>query len=645
MIRRHFLGLAASAAVFPSVARAQAAAGAAAPAPRPIEDFGALPFMDTPHLSPNGNKIAAKMAGNGTQFFAVHDLFGDSPPALIGAGKSDINWWRWVNDDWLVVGIGGVQSIQGDDFYLRRAIGVSVDGKKIVPLAFDQAGQNADDVLWVANDGTPRVRMALQKSLYLSDANFWPEVREFDVSTGHSKLVVASHDGVESWYADGTGTIRIGVGAAQEGRRSSLIYRHRDGDNFHTIERADSRKGEGLLIPALFLPEPDQALATDDKDGFNAVYKLDLTTMALGDKVFGVAGYDVDDIFADRERTRLLGATVIEDSARTHWLDPELASLQAAMDKAVPGRQATVMSLNGKRDRLIVLVAGSDRPGAYYFMDTGDGRLQRIANVNAKIGAAVLNPVRTIRYKARDGLEMSAVLTLPAKRAAKALPVAMMPHGGPFARDSEDWDWWAQSLAERGYAVMQPNFRGSSGFGTAFAKKGEGQWGLAMQDDVNDALAWLVKEGIGDPKRACVVGGSYGGYCALRAAQRDGSLYRCAVSFAGVSDLEALRKYDGEFLNSGANSDWWRTQAPDLKSVSPINFPEQFSTPVLLVHGKMDQRVPVKQSRQMADRLKQAGKQVVYVEQPLGDHFFSREQDRVGFLKAMDAFLTEHNPA
>ncbi|HEY1604748.1 MAG TPA: alpha/beta fold hydrolase [Allosphingosinicella sp.] len=644
MIRRQFLGLAGSAAVFPWIARAQGAA-AAADGPRPLDDFGALPFMERPHLSPNGGKVAAKVAVNGAQYFAIHDLLGDAPPAMIAGGQRDINWWRWVNDDWLIVGIGALDNVQGTDFYVRRAVGVSADARKMVPLAFQDAGQNADDVLWIASDGTPRVRMALQKSVYLSDEAFWPEVREFDVSTGHSKLVVASREDVDSWYADGTGTIRLGLGRVQEGRQSSLIYRHKDGDLFHTIERADSRKGESLLVPALFLPDPDQALATDDKDGFDAVYKLDLTTMALGDKVFGVPGFDVDDIVTDREGTRLLGATVIEDAERTHWLDPDLAALQAAIDKSVPASRATILSLSAKRDRLIVLVAASNQPGSYYFMDTGDGRLQRIAFVNARIKSAGLNPVRTVHFKARDGLDISAVLTLPARKAPKALPVAVMPHGGPFARDDEEWDWWAQALAERGYAVIQPNFRGSSGFGTKFAKAGAGEWGLKMQDDVNDALAWLVRQGIGDGKRACIVGGSYGGYCALRGAQRDGGLYRCAVSFAGVSDLDALRRYDSEFLNSGPNSDWLRSQAPDLKSVSPINFPEQFSTPVLLVHGKVDQNVPVKQSRDMADRLKRAGKQFVYIEQPLGDHHFSREQDRVGFLKAMDAFLAEHNPA
>jgi acetyl esterase/lipase len=645
MFRREFLGLAASAAVFPWPARAQAPAPVASAGPRPLEDFGTVPFMDRPRLSPNGNKVAAKMAAGGKQYFAIYDIFAGGMPALVGGGDRDINWWRWVNDDWLVVGLGALDNVQGTDFYVRRAIGVSVDGKKLVPLAFNEAGQNADDVLWIASDGTPRVLLALQKSIYLNEPGFWPEVREFDVSNGHSKLVVAPHEDVSAWYADGTGTVRVGIGYADEARQSRLLYRQRDGDNFHTIEKANSRKGEALLIPALFLPEPDQALAVDDKDGFDAVYKLDLTTMALGDKVFGVPGFDIDDIVTDRAQTRLIGVTATEDATRTHWLDPDMAHLQDAIDQAVPGRMADIVSLDGKNQRFMIHVGGGDRPGSYYFMDAGDGRMQRIAHVNGKIGAAVLNPVRTVRYKARDGLEVSAVLTLPAHREPKALPVAVMPHGGPFARDSEQWDWWAQFLAERGYAVIQPNFRGSSGFGTVFAKKGEGQWGLAMQDDVNDALAWLAKQGMADPKRACIVGASYGGYAALRGAQRDGSLYRCAVSFAGVSDLDGLRRYDSTFLNSGRGTDWLRTQAPDLKSVSPINFPEQFSIPVLLVHGKVDQRVPVKQSREMADRLKKAGKKYVYVEQPLGDHHLSREEDRIGFLKAMDAFLKEHNPA
>ena len=646
MIRREVLGLAASAALLPH-ARLAAQAAPARPAPRPVGDFAALPFMERPRLSPDGTRVASKIAVGGELYLAVTPLFGDSKPSLIRSGDSDINWWRWVNNDWLVVGVGDTVKVQFEDFYVRRALGVSADGARLVPLAWRDAAQGADDVIWIADDGSPRIRLAIQKSIYLSDEGFWPEVIEIDVSTGKSKTVVRPHPEVVSWYADGSGNVRVGIGATNEGRSLRLLYRERDGQGFDIIDRANSRKGQKLLLPSLFLAEPGQALAIDDRDGFDALYKLDLKTMSLGERVFGVAGHDLDGIVTDG-RSKLLGIQKTEAASAVHWLDPDMAQMQAALDKGVqslPGRRATIVSMDSARERFLVHIGGADRPGTFYYITAAGGALQRLAHVNPRIAAGRLHPVKTIRYKARDGLEIPAVLTLPAGVEAKALPVVVMPHGGPFARDSEDWDWWAQFLADRGYAVVQPNYRGSSGYGTAFAEKGEGQWGLAMQDDLNDALAHLAREGIADPKRAAMVGASYGGYAAMRAAQRDGNLYRCAVSFAGVSDLPALLRYDRRFLNSGRGTDWLRKQAPDLKSVSPINHADQFSIPILLVHGRKDQRVPVKQSRELAEKLRKAGKNVRYVEQPEGDHFVSRESDRAQFLTELEGFLKAHNPA
>jgi acetyl esterase/lipase len=648
MIRREVLGLAASAALLPYARLSAQAAAAARPAQRPIEDFAALPYMEGPKLSPNGTKVASKIAVRGELYLAVSPLFGTAKPSVIGSGGRDINWWRWVNDDWLVVGIGDTIKIQFEDFYVRRAVGISADGAKLVPLAWRDAAQGADDVIWIADDGTPRVRLAVQKSVFLSDEGFWPEVIEIDVSTGKSKSIVRPHPEVGSWYADGSGTVRVGIGATNEGRSLRLLYREREGEGFDVIDRANSRKGQKLLLPSLFLPEPGQALAIDDRDGFDALYKLDLKTMKLGERVFGVPGHDLDGVVTDRARTRLLGVFKTETASGVHWLDADMAAMQASLDQGVkdmPGRRATIVSMDAARERFLVHIGGADRPGSYYYITAAGGALQRLAHANPKIGAGKLHPVKTVRYKARDGLEIPAVLTLPAGIAPKGLPLIVMPHGGPFARDSEEWDWWTQFLADRGYAVVQPNYRGSSGYGTAFAEKGEGQWGLAMQDDLNDALAFLAREGIADPKRVAMVGGSYGGYAAMRAAQRDGTLYRCAVSFAGVSDLPGLIRYDRGFLNTGRGTDWLRKQAPDLKQVSPINHVEQFSIPILLVHGKKDQRVPVKQSRELAERLRKAGKSVRYVEQPEGDHFVSREADRGQFLTELENFLKEHNPA
>jgi dipeptidyl aminopeptidase/acylaminoacyl peptidase len=220
-----------------------------------------------------------------------------------------------------------------------------------------------------------------------------------------------------------------------------------------------------------------------------------------------------------------------------------------------------------------------------------------------------------------------------------------MPHGGPSARDDESWDWMAQFLADRGYLVVQPNYRGSSGYGTHFAALGRGEWGRKMQDDVDDALVWLAERGMVDRARACIVGASYGGYAALRAAQRTPQLYRCAMSFAGVSDLAALSRYDRNFFNSRGRRQWLSSQAPDFREVSPLNHAAEFTIPVLLMHGDRDVVVPVSESRRMAERLRGAGKPFRYVEQHGGDHHFSRAADRLEFLRELEAFLDQHNPA
>jgi dipeptidyl aminopeptidase/acylaminoacyl peptidase len=193
--------------------------------------------------------------------------------------------------------------------------------------------------------------------------------------------------------------------------------------------------------------------------------------------------------------------------------------------------------------------------------------------------------------------------------------------------------------------VVQPNYRGSSGYGTRFAELGRGEWGRKMQDDVDDGLAHLARQGMADASRACIVGASYGGYAALRAAQRAPQLYRCAMSYAGVSDLAATSRYDRNFFNSRGRRQWLSTQAPDFRDVSPLNHAADFTIPVLLMHGDRDVVVPVSESRRMAERLRSAGKPHRYIEQRGGDHHFSRGDDRLQFLRELEAFLDQHNPA
>ena len=629
----------------PAVAQAQSAPPVAQ-AKRPVTDFAKLPFMEGPELSPDGTRIAAKLAVNGIQTLAIIRLFNPDhlPPVFVGLGENELVSWTWVNDDWLAIRIGTAIKEMGDDFYVTRIAGISADGKKMNPIGFKEGGQSAD-LIWTARDGTPRVLMSRQKSIYL-DQGFWPGVEEVDVSTGRIRNVIPGQVNVFNWFADASGAVRMGIGYNDGTRMARLLYRPDGKGNFRIVDRADRRRDERLTVPFLFVGDKTKSMTISAPDGFDALHEIDLQTLSVGKRVFGVDGYDLGGVTMTPDGSGIAGVSYTSDRDHIHWMDPALAEIQALLDKAVGNRAASIISLSRDQKKMLVQVGDASQPGSIYYYDAAaGGTMHLFSYVNVAIKSAPLGPVSTYRYKARDGLSIEAVLTLPRGRDPKNLPLILMPHGGPEARDTASYDWWAQFLADRGYAVVQPNYRGSTGYGGKFLDAGDGEWGLKMQDDLNDAVADLAAKGTIDPKRVCIVGASYGGYAAMRAAQRDGAKFRCAVSYAGVSDLNGMTRYDGRFLNANAARDGWRKSAPDLKAVSPLNHPEDFSTPILIMHGKKDLRVPVSQSRRMVDRLKAAGKPVEYIEQPKGDHHFTREADRIQFLEAVDAFLAKHNPA
>jgi dipeptidyl aminopeptidase/acylaminoacyl peptidase len=267
-----------------------------------------------------------------------------------------------------------------------------------------------------------------------------------------------------------------------------------------------------------------------------------------------------------------------------------------------------------------------------------------------RIDPALMSPVKPIRFNARDGLQLRGYLTLPKGREARNLPLVLMPHGGPFDRDHWEYDPIVQFLANRGYAVLQPEFRGSTGFGKGLVEKGYGQWGRKMQDDLDDSVDWLARTGQIDAKRVCIVGASYGGYAALWGAFRNSSRYRCAASLAGVSDLPALLRYDRKFFSARRYYREWRTHVAgenetDLRSVSPLSFATNAKVPILIGHGEEDERVPPKQSHDMVDALTKAGANVTSVFYKDTGHGFDSSANLEDWLKRLEAFLAKYNPA
>lgn len=517
----------------------------------PLEHFAALPMLSSPKLSPSGDKYAALVSVSGKQIFIISPITkSGGKRVVLNLGDTDMRGWRWVNEDWLIATVADVKMVQGNEWLITRTAKIKADGTSTELLVNRKAAQNASDVLWVARDGSPEILLAYQTSIYTNYPGFWAQVDHINLDTGKKKTVVKPRNGVQDWYADQLGNVRLGIGRSDKNLTSKLYYRESNGKLFKIVDRAKRKKGEGLTIPTLFLADPAKALVFDDKDGTDALYHYDLNSLTIGEKIHAVDGYDIDYIHTNADGNALIGYGYTDKRYKVEWLDPTLKELQQALDESVPNQTATIISRNRAHTRFIVSVGNASQPGIYYVFDTGWGTMQKLGEINHKLRNKSYAPVKTIRYKARDGLSIEAVLTLPKGQTAEKLPLIMMPHGGPFARDFERWDWWAQFLADRGYAVLQPNYRGSSGYGVAFALKGEGQWGLAMQDDLDDGVQWAVEEGIADPDRVCMVGGSYGGYAAMRAAHRNPDIYKCAISFAGVSDLEAMIRYDRRYLNS-----------------------------------------------------------------------------------------------
>jgi dipeptidyl aminopeptidase/acylaminoacyl peptidase len=319
----------------------------------------------------------------------------------------------------------------------------------------------------------------------------------------------------------------------------------------------------------------------------------------------------------------------------------------AAARRAFPGLNVRLIDWSDSFERLLVRTNGVGDPGTWWLVDIKTGKATDLGS-SYPIKSSEVGPMRMFRYKAADGLDMAGVLTLPPGKDAKKLPVVVLPHGGPWARDYPEFDWMAQAFASRGYAVFQPNFRGSTGYGAAFEKAGDGEWGRKMQTDISDGLAELVRQGIVDGDRACIMGASYGGYAALAGVTLQQGLYRCAVSVAGLSDLERFYSTEMRETNRDRTKRPWLNLAigtgRDLRSVSPIRFVDRVTAPILLIHGTNDIVVLPEQSSNMANALRAAGKEAELMTLEKADHWLLKGEARLAMLEAAYKFIERHNP-
>jgi dipeptidyl aminopeptidase/acylaminoacyl peptidase len=615
----------------------------------PASAFAQLPKLQSVRLSPDGEKIAGLLNAEGKTYLVTRPLGGTELTAIYSSDNKEVimGWFRWANNERLILSARFPQYRYGVATTETRLISVRHDGTKPFNLLGKRAGrtqgwvsQFQDDVIdWLPDD--PK-HILIAADL---DEPLVKGVYRVDVETGsRSRVRVPARKGMLEWIADRQHRVRVGV-RLDETRIEVLFSDGAEGE--WTVGWSFENFSDKAIAPIGFGADPNILYVSAYHEGRQAIFTVDLTDPARPLRLkYANPHYDTG---ADLVYSDLLGDYIglvdSNSSSSYEFWHPDYQQFAAALDKAFPDAFNRLVGFSTDESRYLLFTSGNGRPGVYYVGDRVSGRAYPLGETYPELKPSLLVGKKVVQYKARDGVDIRGYLTLPKIASAQQLPTIVLPHGGPISRDDVDFDYWTEFLANRGYAVLQMDYRGSAGYGHEFMTAGLKQWGLQMQDDVTDGTQWLIDSGIADRNRICIVGGSYGGYAALMGAAKTPDLYRCAISFAGVSDLREqvshARNYTSAKVVEQQIGRQWADRA-QLKATSPSELAGQIKIPVLLVHGTSDRSVPFRQSEIMADALKDAGKRFEFIEQEDGDHYLSNYSHRLQMFEAMERFLASN---
>lgn len=627
-------------------------AGTAGAAPS-IALYGNLPGFEMAALSPSGDRVAIVGVVSEARRLIVTDK--DNKILLVvPVGNHKIRSINWAGEHKVLLRISSTVPL-GLGFTTAKAelsamLVVPINGGK--PWSIFERNSTVTGGIrgfygvlerqgrWLGYFGGITLASDGKTEPYLGSTN--PELYEVDLETGKSRRIArrAERDDMSRhWLLGSDGEVA-----------ATLDFFSQDGNwrvknsSEKVIASGVSPRGTIALISMGRTPGTIIYNQQNEETGVTQWFELPLTG---GTPAKILDEEDISATFIDSRERRLMGYLREGDAPMAHFYDPRHDKIMVATRKAFPGVNVRLVDWNDAFDRLIVKTDGIGDPGTWWLVDIRSGKANTLGVSYAMVAADVA-PMKMFRYKAADGLDIAGVLTLPPGREPKNLPIVVLPHGGPASRDYPQFDWWAQVFAVRGYAVFQPNFRGSTGYGMAFEEAGHGQWGRKMQTDISDGLGELGRQGIVDTARACIMGASYGGYAALAGVTLQKGLYRCAVSVAGISDVQ--RMYLSEVQGSGYDQTLVRSlkqevgSGRDLKAISPIRFAERADAPILLIHGKNDTVVLYEQSSAMERALRRAGKSVEFLTLPEEDHWLSSGAARLSMLTAATAFIERHNP-
>lgn len=616
-------------------------------APPAASIFGHVPDVSNVVLSPDGNTLAWGDASGAAPTVVIFDLGTRAKVREIAVPtEMQLRDLDWADDETLLMTISKAEYFSYKQGYRYEYFRV---------IAADKSG-GPGRVMLMADNGAKKLvtsarllawRTARPKTIVMSSMDFIPSTGEWvesvfdvDTTTGKGTRTARGGIGAVDWIADVQGVVR--AYGDFDGRDKYIVYA-RSGETWKEIHAFDEDdaptligiSADGLAITAL---------------GRDASRRQKLLALPLDGSAVKVlhedATRDVTGVRLNRYTGAPAAVVLGGSDEEVVWLDQAVAARARALAKAFPGRRAEVMGRSQNGERVLTRVSSPAIAPVYYIVDFAKKSADVVGEEYPALTGAALGVMIAVTYPARDGTQIPAYLTMPPGFGDKPLPLVVLPHGGPRSRDSLEFNWLTQFLATRGYAVLQPQFRGSTGFGEAFKEAGVRQWGGLMQDDVTDGVQWMIKQGRVDPARICIVGASYGGYAALAGAAFTPDLYACAVSIAGVSDLPIMLGQTGRTEGMGSLL-YWREDIgeerdPRIIERSPQRAADKIKAPILLIHGVDDSVVYIQQSEIMAAALKKRGKPHVFVKLPGEDHWLSGSEGRTRVLVEVEQFLATH---
>lgn len=596
----------------------------------PLKDFFRNAEKRGYQISPDGNYLSFMQPVKSRMNVFVQKIGEEKATQVTFATERDIAGYFWKGDNRIIY----TQDSKGDENF--RLFAVDKDGKNqkdLTPFEKVRAGvvddleEIADEMLIQMNKENPQVF----------------DVYRINVNTGEMKIIGQNPGNITGWQTDHDGKLRIAI--TTDGVNSSVLYRDNEQQEFKTLLTTTFKEN----FSPLFFTFDNKNLYVSSNIGRDksAIVEYDITGNKEIKVLYENPDYDVDGLNYSKKRKVITFASYIGWKQEYHFFDNQAKETFEFLTGKLPGKQIYVSGANKNEDKFLIRTYSDKSLGSFYFYDANKKDLKKLADVSPWLNEEFLSDQKPITYKTRDGLTIHGYLTLPKGVEPKNLPVVVNPHGGPWARDGWGFNPEVQFLANRGYAVLQMNFRGSTGYGREFWEKSFKQWGKTMQNDISDGVKWLIDQGIADPKRVGIYGGSYGGYATLAGLTFSPELYACGVDYVGVSNLFTFQKSIPPYWEPYKEMLYEMVGHPEKDSLllydaSPVFHVDRIKAPLFIAQGLHDPRVNKNESDQMVEALKKKGIDVPYMVKDNEGHGFRNEENRFDFYGAMEQFFFKY---